>query len=65
MKETYKIGQIQDPEQHHGVYSFYFEDLDGNWWEFQYYDGFQHDDAFDFGDRFGLEETAAAAKTPG
>jgi catechol-2,3-dioxygenase len=64
LKNEYKIGQIQDPEQHHGVYSFYFEDLDGNWWEFQYYDGCQHDDAFDFGDRFGQESTAEATAKP-
>ena len=33
---------------------FCMEDLDHNWWEIQYYaNGFQHDDFFDFGDRFG------------
>jgi hypothetical protein len=36
----------------HGVYSFYMEDRDHNWWEIQCFDGFQHDDMFDFGDRF-------------
>ena len=36
--------------------SFYLEDLDHNWWEIQCYDGFQHDDMFDFGDRFSMDE---------
>ncbi len=63
LKDQYKIGHIHYPVLQHGVYSFYFEDLDNNWWEFQYYDGFQHDDAFDFGDRFGQEEAAPAAAT--
>ena len=45
----------------HGVYSFYFEDLDHNWWEIRYYEGgFTHDDYFDFGDRFEMEEAATA-----
>ncbi len=52
LKEKYKIGTVHAPSFGHGVYSFYFEDLDHNWWEILYYDGFQHDDAFDFGDRF-------------
>ena len=28
-----KIGTVQD---NHGTYGFYFQDLDSNWWEFQY-----------------------------
>lgn len=40
----------------HGVYSFYLEDLDHNWWEVQHYDGFQHDDMYEFGDRFAMGE---------
>ncbi|UUZ71156.1 hypothetical protein LP415_18650 [Polaromonas sp. P1(28)-8] len=43
----------------HGVYGFYLEDQDHNWWEFQYYDGVQHDDMFDFGDRYHGSELAA------
>jgi hypothetical protein len=46
----------------HGVYSFYLEDLDHNWWEIQYYEnGFQHDDFFDFGDRFSMAEEGDAS----
>jgi catechol-2,3-dioxygenase len=56
LKDKYKIGKIYAPSLQHGVYSFYFEDLDHNWWEILYYDGFQHDDAFDFGDRFPMED---------
>ena len=51
-KDHYKIRQITETTLQHGVYSFYLQDLDYNWWEFQYYDGFQDDDVFDFGDRF-------------
>lgn len=56
LKEVYGIRQILEPVLQHGVYSFYMEDLDHNWWEIQYYDGFQHDDLFDFGDRFSMED---------
>jgi hypothetical protein len=34
------------------------EDLDHNWWEVQYVPGFQHEDLFDFGDRFSMEDNA-------
>lgn len=53
MKDKYKIQQVTDPAMRHGIYSFYLEDLDGNFWEIEYYDGGSvHEDAFDFGDRF-------------
>lgn len=55
LKDTYKIGQITDVLKQHGAYGFYLEDLDHNWWEIQYYDGTQHDDMFDFGDRYDNE----------
>ena len=58
LKEKYEIRQITDPVLQHGVYSFYIEDLDHNWWEVQHYDGFQHDDMFEFGDVFPPEEAA-------
>jgi catechol 2,3-dioxygenase-like lactoylglutathione lyase family enzyme len=51
-KDKYKIRQILPVNQQHGVYSFYFEDLNHSWWEIEYYDGFLHDDFFDFGDRY-------------
>jgi len=52
LQGKYGIKQIRPIEIQHGVYSFYFEDLDHNWWEIQHYDGYLHDDFFDFGDRF-------------
>ena len=55
-KEKFKIKQVLDVVDQHGVYSFYLEDLDHNWWEIQQYDGFQHDDMYDFGDRFSMDE---------
>lgn len=53
MATRYGIRTVTDCGRQHGVYSFYVEDLDHNWWEIQYYDGTQHDDMFDFGDQFG------------
>jgi len=58
LKTKYGIKQVLDPVLQHGVYSFYLEDLDHNWWEIQHYDGFQHDDMFDFGDRFAMDDQA-------
>lgn len=55
LKEKYAIRNIVEPSTRHGIYSFYLEDLDHNYWEIQHYDGFQHDDVFDFGDRFPME----------
>jgi len=49
----YGLRQVRDPIEQHGVYSFYMEDRDHNWWEIQYYAGLQHDDFFEFGDMFG------------
>jgi len=61
-RDKFKIRQVLKPQEMHGVYSFYMEDLDHNWWEIQHYqNGFQHDDFFDFGDRFSNEEAGDAA----
>lgn len=58
-KDRFKIRQVLPVQEMHGVYSFYMEDLDHNWWEIQHYaNGFQHDDFFDFGDRFSDQERA-------
>ena len=57
-KDRYKIRQVLKPVLQHGVYSFYMEDLDHNWWEIQHYPGFQDEDLFDFGDRFDMEDGA-------
>src|SRR2546422_4378766 len=57
-KDKYKIRQVLKPVRQHGVYSFYMEDLDHNWWEIQHYPGFQNQDLFDFGDRFSMEDGA-------
>jgi catechol 2,3-dioxygenase-like lactoylglutathione lyase family enzyme len=57
-QDTYKIRQVLKPVMQHGVYSFYLEDLDHNWWEIQYYPGFQNEDLFDFGDRFSMDDGA-------
>ena len=62
LKGVYKIGQILPIAQQHGVYSFYFEDLNHSWWEIEYYDGFLHDDFFDFGDRYAMDDTPLTKK---
>lgn len=60
-QQSYGIRQVLPQQDMHGVYSFYLEDLDHNWWEIQYYEnGFQHDDFFDFGDRFSMAEEGDA-----
>ncbi len=50
-KDTYGIRKVTKPKETHGNYQFYFTDLDGNWWEFQYVsEGFSYDDKFERGD---------------
>jgi catechol 2,3-dioxygenase-like lactoylglutathione lyase family enzyme len=57
-KEKYEIREVTEPMEVHGVYSFYVQDRDSNWWEFQHYEaGFQDEDIFDFGDRFKADGT--------
>lgn len=52
-KDEFGIRKVTDSVEQHGVYSFYLEDLDHNWWEVQYYaNGYQHTDMFEFGDVF-------------
>lgn len=36
LQAEYGIGTIHEPQFQHGVYAFYFSDLDSNWWEFQF-----------------------------
>lgn len=33
VQEEYGIRQVTSPVDQHGTYSFYLQDLDGNWWE--------------------------------
>lgn len=61
MTNQYGIRTVTNCVKQHGVYSFYIEDLDHNWWEIQYYDGTQHDDMFDFGDQFEDSDDSVAA----
>ena len=52
LKEKYGIRKITTPKETHGNYQFYFVDLDGNWWEFQYVGpGMSYDDKFARGDK--------------
>jgi catechol 2,3-dioxygenase-like lactoylglutathione lyase family enzyme len=58
LKESYGIRKIGKPGMQRGVYTFYLQDLDENWWEVAYSDTFRHDDYYRAGDRFGIEEEA-------
>ncbi len=64
LQAKYGIRQVLDKVKQHGVYSFYMEDCDHNWWEIQHYDGFQHEDMFDFGDRFSMDEDSDIHNMP-
>lgn len=33
VKDDYRLGRITRPLDQHGAFSFYFADVDGNWWE--------------------------------
>jgi len=64
LKDKYELKKISRITTHHGTYSFYFQDRDGNWWEFQYVGGGQgegsgrYDLAFARGDVAPEPETA-------
>ena len=57
-KDKYKTRTVMEPTRQHGVYSFYLEDLDHNWWEVVSSGHFMHDDIYDFGDRFDADGNA-------
>ena len=65
LKDKYGIRKVMPIADQHGVYSFYLIDLDQNWWEVQSYEGFQHDDMFEFGDRFPMDAATASAEIQG
>jgi len=53
LQDEFGIRTVTEAVEQHGVYSFYIEDLDHNWWEIQHYAaGYQHTDMFEFGDVF-------------
>jgi catechol 2,3-dioxygenase-like lactoylglutathione lyase family enzyme len=52
-KEAYGIRKIQRPVDQHGVYSFYLQDRDKNWWEIQHADH-QNERAFARGDVYPM-----------
>jgi hypothetical protein len=35
-KDRYGLKKVQKPRAAHGAYSFYFEDMDSNWWEVEH-----------------------------
>ena len=49
-KEEFGIRTVRHVTDQHGAYSFYFEDLDGNWWEFEYVGDVTHATHFERGD---------------
>lgn len=50
-KDEFGIRTVRHVTDQHGAYSFYFEDRDGNWWEFEYVGEVTHATHFDQGDR--------------
>ena len=50
MKDKYGIKKIAKITDNHGTYAFYFQDRDGNWWEFQHVDEGRYDKFFARGD---------------
>jgi catechol 2,3-dioxygenase-like lactoylglutathione lyase family enzyme len=36
IKEQYGLKRVNRPKWQHGAYSFYFQDMDSNWWEILY-----------------------------
>ncbi len=62
LKDEYKIREIREPVDQHGLYSFYLVDLDQNWWEVQTAKRFRHDEIFEAGDQFSMEQVARLEK---
>ncbi len=62
LKDQYGIRAVHSITQQHGPYAFYLVDLDQNWWEIQAVEGFRHDELFDAGDQFGMEQVAPLSK---
>ena len=50
MKDKYGIKKVAKITDNHGTYAFYFQDRDGNWWEFQHVDEGRYDKFFARGD---------------
>ncbi len=51
----YRIKRVQKPRNNHASYSFYFEDLDTNWWEIEHpFSGSPYADEVAPGDTYGL-----------
>jgi hypothetical protein len=63
LKDEYGIRAVHSITEQHGTYSFYLVDLDHNWWEIQAVDNFRHDDLFNAGDQFGMDQVAPLEKS--
>ena len=54
-QEAYRIKRVQKPRNNHASYSFYFEDLDTNWWEIEHpFSASPYADEVAPGDTYGL-----------
>lgn len=49
-KDAYDIRKVMKPKELHGDYSFYMQDMDGNWWEIQCLEDSTYDENFARGD---------------
>lgn len=61
LKAEYGIRKVHRPGLQRGVYAFYLQDLDCNWWEIVHSTDFRHDTYFQAGDKYGRDEEADAA----
>ena len=59
LKDKYGISSISRITEHHGAYSFYFKDLDGNYWEFEYAGEGQLDGAGCYDEKFAQGDVPA------
>ncbi|MDP6174642.1 MAG: hypothetical protein QGF09_10780, partial [Rhodospirillales bacterium] len=42
-KDYYGIDLVQRVSDQHGVYAFYFKDVDGHWWEVEHHPSTVHE----------------------
>ena len=65
LRDKWGIGKITKPRMQHGTYSFYFQDLDDNWWEILTNPKGGYSWLFDLGDLEGRGHQAKSFVRPG
>ena len=62
LKDKYGLSSISRITEHHGAYSFYFKDLDGNYWEFEYAGDGQLDGNGSYDEKFSQGDVPAVVE---